>query len=202
MLVAVPFISAQSATTATAFEGIAVNVRSGPGREYTVRGVVYPGYTVDVTGRNNFATGRVCYDGVTGLDMWLRIDFNGLDGWVARCAVDIEGGIDSLSVVGASNPVLIADLEFTSSDTLDLNNPRPDVTYVSAWSLAPINLRSGASLSSNVTMVIPGFEYVYVIGRSADSRWLRVQYQGETGWVARYLVQIFNSDWTATIPVQ
>lgn len=47
----------------------AVNVRTGVGGEYSVRGVINAGYSVNVTGRNDFDEGRMCYNGVTGLDM-------------------------------------------------------------------------------------------------------------------------------------
>lgn len=98
--------------------------------------------------------------------------------------------------------MLIADIALISSNSSDLSNPRPDVDFVSAWTISPINLRDGADLNSDVMMVIPDFNYVYVIGRTDDNRWLQVQYQGEVGWIVSHLVRIFNADWTATIPLQ
>jgi len=201
-LFVIPAISAQEAITAGAYDIIATNVRSGPGQAYTVIGVINPGFEVDVTGRTNFEAGRVCYSVFSGLtDMWLRVDFNGIEGWVARCAVDVEGNVDSLAVADPANPRLVADLEYLPSTQSNAYFPAPDTDHVIGWTLAPVNMRDGASLGSNILLIAPATEDLYVIGRTDDSRWLQVQYQGQTGWIARYLILLPN-DWTETVPVQ
>ncbi|MDX1992442.1 MAG: endo-1,3-alpha-glucanase family glycosylhydrolase [bacterium] len=63
-----------------------------------------------------------------------------------------------------------------------------------------VNLRDGASTSAGVVTRIPYNTTVEVVGRNAAGDWLRVNYNGQSGWVAAYLGQL-NGDLNA-LPVQ
>jgi hypothetical protein len=75
-----------------------VNVRSVPhGRIY---GVLYDGNRLTVTGRSDFDISRQCTgDYFTDRDMWFRVDLQGIEGWVSRCAVQFSGDIASIPIV-------------------------------------------------------------------------------------------------------
>lgn len=178
-----------------------VNVRSGPGQEYTVRGVLYSG-TLNVTARNNFSTGRVCRGNTSDMDMWLRVDFKGVEGWISRCAVAIEGKVDSLSVTSASNPILVDTLKpFELTVAEDDVDVEPAGANVRGYVSARANLREASSLSGKVLTVLTSGEDVFVIGRTADNTWVQVMEDGQTGWVARYLMQL-PYDWQKIVPAK
>ena len=198
----VPLVAAQDGgvtiTTTTT-----TNVRSGPGLEFAVRGVAFPGAEYAVSARNNFSTGRFCVSGLAGLDMWLRVEYNGFEGWIARCTVQISGSVDALPVANASAPAII---DYDESDILDAQTVidrgvEPAGDYVIGFTRDRVNVRDSTSLGSRIVDVTPAGEDVYIIGRTGDNRWVRVQYEGVTGWVARYLIQM-PYQWDATVPVQ
>lgn len=198
----VPFVAAQDSGV-TATTTTATNVRSGPGLQFEVRGVAQPGVDYAVNARNNFSTGRFCVNGLSGLDMWLRVEFNGFEGWIARCAVQISGSVDSLPVAEASAPTLV---NYTGFDIEDAQTSidrgaEPTGDYVIGFTRDRVNVREGASLGSAIVDVAPAGEDVYIIGRTADNRWVHVQYEGVSGFVARYLIQM-PYQWDATVPVQ
>src|SRR5690606_15820408 len=61
-----------------------VNVRTGPGTDFSVLGVLAPGQTADIIG-----TSGEIHD-------WLQIDFDGEPGWVAYFVVTISGDVTQL----------------------------------------------------------------------------------------------------------
>ena len=124
--------------------------------------------------------------------MWLQIDYNGVEGWVARCAVNVDAIVDNLPVIEASASQLIADLEIDYNTNLaptTLENV-PDSAYVTGQTSSFINLRETPSLSGDILDVIPRFNAVYITGRTADNSWFYVQYDNYAGWVAGYLLLI------------
>lgn len=70
----------------------AVNVRSGPGQEYTVIGSLAVGAYAPVTGRSG---------------SWYAIDQNGREGWVASWVVVSRGACNSLPAQEAAAPVIV-----------------------------------------------------------------------------------------------
>jgi uncharacterized protein YraI len=178
-----------------------VNVRSGPGQEYTVRGVLYSG-TLNVTGRNDFETGRVCHGNPADLDMWLRVEFKGVEGWISRCAMTIDGEVDGLSISSASTPVLVDTLKpFELQTAVEDVDVEPAGAHVLGFTSARVNLRDSASLSGKVLSVLTSGEDVYVIGRTTDDNWVQITQDGQTGWIARYLMQLPH-DWQKTVPMK
>jgi uncharacterized protein YraI len=55
-----------------------VNLRSGPGSEFSVRRVLGPGTEIILLGRNTLAD-------------WLYADINTVEGWISAAVLDIEG---------------------------------------------------------------------------------------------------------------
>jgi uncharacterized protein YraI len=207
MLMGGNLLSAQSAPTFTTSGTI--NVRSGDGTQFTIRDTVNGVLTI--TGRNNFDANRNCTGNFpTDADMWLRVDNNGVEGWVSRCIGEIDGSLSALPVVSPSNAVLI-DNQVNTSAFLSGNllGDEPSGKFVVAFVLSERgNVRENPSINANRIAVLTfsndpdNATAIYVIGRSADGFWAQVQYTvGDTtttGWMARTLLQL-PSGWTTRV---
>jgi N-acetylmuramoyl-L-alanine amidase len=137
-----------------------VNVRSGPGSSYVSIGSLEAGSTADVTGKSED-------------DVWLRIDYAGRDGWVAYFAVSFSGSIDSVQTVTT----------FTGAVT---EVPQRTVEILTRYN---VNLHEAPTPDSPVIAIIPYDVTLRSDGRSdPDSRWLRVAYRNQTGWLLGALV--------------
>ena len=68
-----------------------VNVRSGPGENYSVLGSLSPGTPLPVTARNG---------------QWVAVTLNGHEGWVAGWIVSLNGACDTLAYQEPTAPVL------------------------------------------------------------------------------------------------
>jgi uncharacterized protein YgiM (DUF1202 family) len=207
-VVFVPMIQAQSTPTYTTSG--TVNVRSGDGRQYSIIATVNGVLTV--TGRNNFDANFVCTGNATTDNAnWLRVDNNGVEGWVALCAGDFDGSLASIGVVSPSNAVLTSDLEREPNYAEgNLLGDEPQGKFVVAYARGLfVNVRENPSRSANklgVLRTVEGVDTaVYVIGRTGDGFWAQVQYVDEgntiTGWVARYLLHL-PQGWTTQVDVR
>lgn len=159
-----------------------VNVRSGPGAEFPVIGVLAPGDTADIIG----ASGNP--------DEWLKINFRGQSGWVAYFVVNINGDMQGLvtsSTVVATQPGVISGPTQT---------PRFSTTDVVIITRFNVNLRDSPELAAPVLRVIPWQTTMEANGRNADGTWLRVRYNNQDGWLITSLVDGGASDMDA-LPV-
>jgi len=194
LAVAVPLFAQDE--VAPAASGTGVNVRSGPGTEYSLRGGLIRG-SLTITGRNNFATDRIC-TGILGqdLDMWLRVDYNGVEGWVALCAVNVDADLNTIPVTSPSHPILIEDIDYAENPAAQSLGDEPD-TFVLGTTRARVNMRTGAGLGNDIITELRGGELVYVTDHNEDASWVKVEVEGNTGWVARYLLSL-PQDWQDT----
>ncbi len=202
LLTAVPAVFGQEAVTITVNEG-AVNVRTGDGVEYSTRSTFYGG-ELTVTGRNDFDAARVCRGNATDLDMWLRIEQYGVEGWVSRCAVVVSGDLASVAVVEPSAPVLIRDLyndENKQPELVEEIGDAPEADHVIGTTRARVNFREAPGLTAPVIRSLAASQSVYVIGRNSSNTWVQVMIEGETGWIARYLV-LMPQNWADTVAVK
>ncbi len=156
-------VRASGSTFVTAYR--AVNVRSGPGTEYVSIGTLTAGSTADVTGKSSDSE-------------WLRIDFDGGHGWVAFFVVTLTG------VIGEIEQVNVAPDAATES-------PVVTATVVTRYN---VNLREQPLLSSPIMLLIPFGMSLKADARSDENdTWLRVTFEGRTGWVIRSLVDARNN---------
>jgi uncharacterized protein YgiM (DUF1202 family) len=158
--------SAVSVTASTDFFATAnyrLNVRSGPGGQYTVLGQLAAGSTVDITGRR--ADNR-----------WTRINFNGQEGWVSTGLIDVNGNIDDAPVAEAGASAVLR------STPSDANNAKLGTVIVVTRLNA--NLRESYSTDAKSLVVIPFGTTLTVTGRTEKNNWVRVTYNGTTGWVS------------------
>lgn len=149
-----------------------VNVRSGPGAEFPVLGVLAPGDTADIIGSSG------------NPDEWLKINFRGQSGWVAYFVVNINGDMQGL-VTSVTGPVVTAQPGVVSGPT---QTPRFSTTDVVIITRFNVNLRDLPELASPVLQVIPWQTTLQANGRNADGTWLRVRYNDKDGWLITSLV--------------
>lgn len=197
MVSSVSIASAQSWVWVTSNQ--AVNVRSGPGVQFVVRGVMSPGTTVLGNGRSLFNTSRPCLGSVTDLDMWIRVQFGEIEGWVTRCNVVIEGDISSLPVVNATFPAYSGRPTYPLG-VLEGDNIRPFDHYILSYTRENAALRDAPSLDAAFIGTIPGSEPIYVVGRTSPAGWVEVVYKGYRGWIAGHLAA-FVEGWEGSVPV-
>lgn len=92
---------------------IGVSIRSGPGLDFRVIGVLRPGRSIDITGTNGFDAERACSPNFEAdLDMWVEVRFRETVGWMARCALTIRGDLSKLPVEAPPPPVTPTPLSF------------------------------------------------------------------------------------------
>ncbi|MBC8170628.1 MAG: SH3 domain-containing protein, partial [Anaerolineae bacterium] len=97
----------------------------------------------------------------------------GLSGWVSALFVSAANA--------GSVPVV---------DTTPSTTPPQQSTQYTITTQTNLNLRSQATASSSPLLVIPKGGNAAVIARSADNSWLRVTYNGVTGWVSIQFVTV------------
>ena len=158
--------SAATTTASTDFFATAnyrLNVRSGPGAQYTILGQLAAGSTVDITGRRED-------------NRWTRINFNGQEGWVSTGLIDVNGNIDDAPVAEAgANAVL-------RTTPSDVNNTK--IGNVIVVTRLNANLRDSYSTDAKSLVVIPFGTTLTATARTEKNNWVRVTYNGSTGWVS------------------
>ncbi len=144
-----------------------VNVRSGPGTEYTILGKARIGDAFDVTGQ--LADGS-----------WLRINFSGQEGWVLASLFDPTGDLTTApEAVAGSNAVLRSAV--TSTPSAESAQSEPGA--VEGTTTGSVNLRSIPSTSGDILVVIPFSTKLTATGRTSANNWVQVTYDNQTGWI-------------------
>jgi uncharacterized protein YraI len=156
-----------------------VNVRSGPSTDYTIIGKLTPADSLDITGQNED-------------NDWLRVNFNGQEGWVFLTVVDVNGAIENAPVVEAGPTAVLRD----SPVPVDAS-ASGDVVVMTRFNT---NLRSTFSTDSDVVDVIPFNTQLVPQGRTENSNWLMVSFGEQSGWVFAPIL-FFSSGEIETLPV-
>jgi uncharacterized protein YraI len=112
---------------------------------------------------------------------WVKLSINGQQGW-ASAAYLVISNLPAVPVVDTT-PVGI----------------NPTDTLVRTY--ARLNFRSAPATSASVLQILPVGLTLKVVARSADSAWLKVNYSGQDGWVARAFVQTVTPLNLVAIPV-
>jgi len=160
------------------------NVRKGPGTYYEQLGRIEPGASAVVTGR---------------YDKWLRIDFDGAEGWVANWIVTVSD-LDSVPQVEPPSESETATAEPEVAPT-EAPAPTEEVPPVEATTpLTPTapgtaslvagadgaNVRTGpGTLFEKVGALEPG-DTAVITGRY--DRWFQIDFNGTPAWVANWVV--------------
>ena len=169
-------------TASTALFGTArllVNVRSGPGRQYTVLGKARTGDALDITGRlaNN---------------TWLRVNFNGQEGWVSASFFDVSGDLTAAPEAEAGPNAVLRQTANQAVVT--------QLGTVVVVTNGNTNLRAAPAADAAVLVIIPFNIELTVTGRTANNNWVRVTYNDQTGWISAGVL-FFSQGKLANAPV-
>jgi uncharacterized protein YraI len=165
-------VLAQDAVSAQAYR--TVNVRSGPGTLYPVIGQLVADTTAEVTGRSDAENN------------WLQIEFDGQTGWVAYFTVVVSGDLETLPLVGAEPPAAVTTIN--TLPLIEVAEDAPEGAFVTSF--RRVNMRSGPGTEfERLDMLDPG-ETAPIIGRTEDNEWLQIEFDGQTGWVAYFVVSV------------
>jgi|GEM_PF-1942995 uncharacterized protein YraI len=207
VVAAVAPVLAQSAPTFTPND--LVNVRSGAGLRFSV--LTTTTATVTITGRTDFDIDASCLAlGLTG--GWLRVDINGIEGWVARCAGDVTGDLAGVPVLSGDTGMIVPTRGGSNALSGNLlGESEPSGKYITGFVTASnANVRETPSVKAPVIARLsastPIATAVYVIGRNETGSWVRVQFVNaegvtQTGWMARFLLQLPRT-WQQAVDVQ
>lgn len=155
------------------------NVRSGPSRLYTTIGQVRAGDALDITGR--LASGT-----------WLRVNFNGQEGWVSASLFEITGDLTTAPEAEAGPNAVLRD---TASQTNTAN-----LSIVKVITRLNGNLRAAPSGDADILTVIPFGTTLTVAARTEGNNWMQVTYDGKTGWISSGVLD-FTQGNVANLPV-
>jgi hypothetical protein len=150
------------------------NVRVIPNFGGTPLGQVPAGYTYFPNARD--ATSQ-----------WYRFDFNGSEGWLHHSTSTImEGDVAALPV---ADPRSIPYGGFESPRSGLTDNTSGPVATVRDW----LRVRAGPSTGYAIIANAPINSQVHLLGRTAASNWIQINFSGTLGWVAVEWV-IFPAD--------
>lgn len=148
-----------------------LNVRSEPSLNGAIISKVSAGQTFNVV---NALADRT----------WVQINANGVVGWVS-------GGLVRLSGAAPTAPV-----------QPQPQQPQPtSPTGFVATTLANLRLRSFPAISNNTVLTIPSGSAVAVLARNADTSWIKVNFNGQIGWVSIRYVTIVPALRIDQVPV-
>jgi len=119
---------------------------------------------------------------------WIQLETEQGVGWVAYYLVTITGDLDELPII-EHEPA-----------------PAPTATPATVESLIVVtrynvNLRTEPTLLSDQIMVIPFESEVTAQARDEDSRWIRVEYDNQIGWLLAALVTAQDAGDISALPV-
>lgn len=169
----------------------AVNVRSGPGGEYLVRGTLYAGFILTATGRSDYPTDFACTGSPAhDSDAWLRVVLTeNVEGWVNLCVVVVTGTDESLPVAEPQYPELIADAEEIPEVEGDI--PEPENPLLVSVTLGVVILRGAPDLGGEVMGRIDDGDTVEMLYRTYFNGWIRVRCRGGVeGWIVSFMVRV------------
>jgi uncharacterized protein YraI len=146
-----------------------VNIRSGPGTEFQVIGILPPGNTADVIGTSG------------ANHEWLQIRHGEVTGWVAYFVVTISGDINVLSSLPETNSTVIQ----ANAETAALPVDRNQVILITRFNT---NLRAEPNLTSAIIDVVPYQTTIEADQRTQNGNWLRVNHNNQIGWIIASLV--------------
>lgn len=170
---------AQHGVTAVVVNEFA-NVRIVPAIGAEVLATVPAGYLFEVV------TGR------SPDNEWIRVDFNGDEGWVNLAPLRVLSG--DLGALPVADPRSIPYGGFES--------PRAGLTNASSpisgrLAISGLRVRAGPSTGYPVLADAPRYTVLPLLGRTASNRWIQVNFEGTLGWVTASFIE-FGPDFSIT----
>lgn len=159
-----------------------VNVRLFPAIGAEVVGFVNAGWTTMADGRS-------------ADNEWVRIDFNGQEGWLGVAVINVFGDMNVLPV---ADPRTIPYGGFESPRS-GPSNATSAIT--GRLALSGLRLRAGPSTAYPVLANPLRYSVFPLLGRTANNAWLQVNFEGTLGWVATQWVEIQGGHSVAELPI-
>jgi uncharacterized protein YraI len=159
-----------------------VNVRLFPAIGAEVLGFVQAGWRAPATGRSPD-------------DEWIRIDFNGEEGWIGVPVINIFGDINALPVADPRT-IPYGGFESPRSGLSSANSPISGRLAVSG-----LRVRAGPTRAYPVLANAPRYTVFPLLGRTANNAWIQVNFEGTLGWVTTPFVEIQNGASIISLPV-
>ncbi|MCU0463709.1 MAG: SH3 domain-containing protein [Anaerolineae bacterium] len=126
---------------------------------------------------------------------WLRVDFNGNEGWVnITPLVILQGDINSLPV---ADPRSIPYGGFESPRAGQTNRVSPDIARVTNG----LRIRNGPSQGYPTIGNLFANTLVSVYGRTASNNWIQVSHNGILGWVNSGFLEFQNGLQITSLPI-
>jgi uncharacterized protein YraI len=159
-----------------------VNVRLFPAIGAEVLGYVNAGWRAPATGRSPD-------------NEWIRIDFNGEEGWIGFPVINFFGNLESLPV---ADPRTIPFGGFES--------PRAGQTDAGSHVMgrladSGLRVRSGPSRAYPILANAPRYTVMPLLGRTANNAWLQVNFEGTLGWVTTGYVELQGNVSILDLPI-
>jgi uncharacterized protein YraI len=159
-----------------------VNVRILPALGADVIGFVNAGWTAQANGRSPD-------------NDWVRIDFNGQEGWIGVAVLNLFGDINILPVADPRT------IPYGGWDS-----PRAGLTSAGSpvsGRLADngVHVRAGPSTAYPVFAEAPRYTIFPLTGRTANNAWLQVNFEGTLGWVSTQYVTLLDNTNVTQLPI-
>lgn len=127
---------------------------------------------------------------------WLRIDFNGQEGWInVAPLVILEGDV---SVLPVADPRTIPFGGF-EAPRAGQTNASSDISGRLAFS--GVRVRAGPSTGYPVLANAPRYTVMPLLGRTADNAWVQVNFESTLGWVTAGVLEFQNGRSIIELPV-
>ncbi len=143
-----PLYAQDNSVSLTAVTNDIANFRAGPELTYPILETLNLGETVQVDGRR-------------GDNLWLRVVYNGQQGWVFYSLLNVQGDINSLPIIEAGPD---GTTPSTSAATIDVSFNGAATTNAIA------NFRLGPSTAYSTIATLPANTPLTIIGRDAGGR--------------------------------
>ncbi len=201
------YLSTSGGTTATVIDG-SLNLRSGPGTNYSIVALMPNGATVTVTGASTNGFYPVTYGNLSGYAAGQYLSFGSTP---TQTATVIDGSLNlrsgpgtnysivalmpngaTVTITGAQQngfyPVQYGTLSgYAYAQYLQIGSAPPPAVDTATTTTA-LNLRSGPGTSYSVLTVMPGGVTVSITG-AASGGFYPVRYNGQDGYAAaQYLI--------------
>ncbi len=159
-----------------------VNIRLFPAIGAEVIGFVDAGFRAPATGRSPD-------------DEWIRIDFNGEEGWIGFPVINLFGDINSLPV---ADPRTIPYGGFES--------PRAGRTSASSavsgrLEQSGMRVRAGPTRAYPIMANAPRYTVMPLLGRTPNNAWIQVNFEGTLGWVATQYIEFQDGKSILDLPI-
>jgi uncharacterized protein YraI len=126
---------------------------------------------------------------------WVRVDFNGQEGWIGVAVINVFGDMGTLPV---ADPRTIPYGGFDSPRS-GPSNASSDIT--GRLTLSGLRLRAGPSTAYPVLANPPRYSVFPLLGRTANNAWLQVNFEGTLGWVVTQWVEIQGARSIVELPI-